>query len=351
MNRVKRFLNIKDIIPGMIAAEDIKSNNILLVAEGKEIKAETISTLMEKYAETILAVYLEEEGISETSQSKTMAQVDEIFQEYSYEMKDMFNEIGYTGKANIDDVRNFVKKIQKHLDSPSIIIKNIVLYGSGNDRIYRHSVNVAALSTLLGKWIGLDDNQINLINYSSILHDYGKTKIDKGVLNKSGKLTESEWKTIKSHPIIGYEIVKQIQFLDSSVSYGVLMHHERCDGSGYPLGISGEKIHAFGKIIAIADTFEAISSNKNHKANSDPFSALEEIKKESLLKLDYEYTKIFVEHIVNYYMGENARMNDGRVCKIIQVDPNDILRPLVLDGSTFIDLKKEKNLRVESLVF
>jgi HD-GYP domain-containing protein (c-di-GMP phosphodiesterase class II) len=208
------------------------------------------------------------------------------------------------------------------MDSTGAIIKNVVLYGSGHDSIYRHSVNVAALSSILGAWLGLDEDKVNLLTYSAILHDYGKTRIDEKVLNKAGTLTREELKLIKKHPIFGYEDMRKIQYLDSLVSNGVLMHHERLDGTGYPFGIKGDKIPSFARIIAIADVFDAVNSNRTYKMSKGPFEVLEIIQKESLGKLDYEYCQVFLNHIINYYMGE----------------------------SSFIDLKKEKSLFVEELV-
>ena len=84
-------------------------------------------------------------------------------------------------------------------------------------------------------------------------------------MKKNHLLTKSEFNMIKTHTTLGYKIIKEIAFLDKSVSYGVLMHHERLDGSGYPLGLKGEGIHPFAKIIAIADVFDAINSDRGYK--------------------------------------------------------------------------------------
>jgi HD-GYP domain-containing protein (c-di-GMP phosphodiesterase class II) len=252
--------------------------------------------------------------------------------------------------SGIEEVRRFAAKIQAELQSASSVIKNIVLYGSGSDTIYRHGVNVTALSTILGKWVGLNGAQLNLLTYAAILHDFGKIKVDKRILDKPGALTTKEFNEIKAHPTIGYNYIKEIPFLDKAVSYGVLMHHERTDGSGYPLGLKEDKIHQFAKIIAIADVFDAVNSNRVYKKSKGPFEALEIIKKESLGKLDYEYCNIFLNHVVNYYMGENVMLNTKKICKIIQVDVNNLARPFLLDDTGFIDLKQRKDLVIEKLV-
>jgi HD-GYP domain-containing protein (c-di-GMP phosphodiesterase class II) len=195
----------------------------------------------------------------------------------------------------------------------------------------------------------LSDSDLNLLTYSAIFHDFGKVKIDQQIIDKPDHLTPNELKEIKFHPALGYKYIKQIPFLDKSVSYGVLMHHERMDGSGYPLGLKENNIHKFGRIIAIADVFDAVNSDRVYKKSRRPFEALEIIKEESLGKLDYEYCNIFLNHIINYYIGENAELNTKKVCKIIQIDVNNLAAPLLLDDTGFVDLKQHKELYIEKL--
>lgn len=231
-----------------------------------------------------------------------------------------------------------------------LVVKNIVLNGSGSDVIYRHGVNVASLCILLGIWLGMSEAQIKLLAYSAMLHDCGKTKIDAEVLNKPRKLTNNEFKMVKKHAVLGYDMVKKLQYIDKSVSYGVLMHHERLDGSGYPLGIREDKIHPFAKIIAIADVFDAINSDREYKNKKAPFEALRIVQEESLGKLDYEYVQVFLKHIMNYYLGEEVVLNNGDRCRILQMNINDIQRPLLIKDGEFVDLTKHKDLYIEEML-
>ncbi|WP_347460511.1 HD domain-containing phosphohydrolase [Clostridium sp. DMHC 10] len=203
---------------------------------------------------------------------------------------------------------------------------------------------------MLAKWLGFNEKEVNLLTYAALLHDFGKTQIDPKIINKEGILTRDEVEIIKTHPVIAYHFVKKIPFIDSSVGIGVLMHHERMDGTGYPMHIKEDKIHKFAKVIAIADLFDNVSSNRYFKEVSGPFDALKVIQEESLGKLDNMYCNMFLNHIVNYYMGENVILNDERSCKIIQIDLNDITKPLLLDDNGFLDLRKEKDLYVTKLV-
>ena len=159
------------------------------------------------------------------------------------------------------------------------------------------------------------------------------TKLEQKVPEKPDILIEEKYKTVKQHAKIGYKYVDNIPYLDKGVGYGVLMHHEREDGSGYPLAITGEKIHCFAKIIAIADELDVMNSDETYKNKRGPFEILEIIKEKSLNKLDYEYSKIFLEHIANYYMGEDVLLSTGEKAKILQININDLARPLILkDG-------------------
>ena len=148
------------------------------------------------------------------------------------------------------------------------------------------------------------------VHLQKILHVCGKIKLNSELLNKPDSLTDAEYKEIKKHSVFGYDMVKKLQYIDKSVSYGVLMHHERVDGSGYPLGLKGDEIHPFAKIIAIADVFDAINSDRGYKNKKTPFEALRIVKEESLGMLDYEYVQVFLEHIISYYMGEEVLLNN-----------------------------------------
>lgn len=280
--------------------------------------------------------------------------VENEFNNMSNELVDIFDRIvEVKGKIILSDIRRieeFGRRIQNELKSTSTVIKNIVLKGSGTDSIYRHCVNVAALSALLGTWIGLEEYKLKSLIYTAILHDCGKVMVDKEILNKETRLSNEEFVSIKKHTNYGYNLVKNIAGLDKHISYGVLMHHERLDGSGYPLGVKSNGIHPFAKIVAIADIFDAINSNRGYKRKKMPFEAMQIVRDESETKIDYEYARVFLEHISNYYMGEEALLNNGEKCKIMQVNIDDLENPVVFKNGKFIDLSKVNNLYVKEII-
>ncbi|OOM78797.1 cyclic di-GMP phosphodiesterase response regulator RpfG [Clostridium puniceum] len=350
MNGNNEFLNVQELKPGMIITKDIVKNGNLLIREGAIVNDEIISRLNKAYFLEKIEVNISEEVIAKSTKEAELQKVEETFREISTGLKEMFTKLDKTKENKVNDLRSFSEKIQKELKSTEIIISTVVFKGSGEDPIYRHGVNVATLSALLGKWVGLEQSKINLLIYSALLHDFGMTKLEQKVPEKPDILLQEKYKIVKQHTKIGYKYVDNIPYLDKSVSYGVLMHHEREDGSGYPLGITGEKIHCFAKIIAIADELDVMNSDETYKNERGPFEILEIIKEKSLNKLDYEYSKVFLEHIANYYMGENVLLSNGEKAKILQINTNDLSRPLILKDGDFMDLSKNKDIYIKELI-
>lgn len=351
MSLHKKSLPINQLKSGMISADNIKFNNTTLIAKDVAINQAAIDTLSNNYIVTSVNVYVEDDSDEPiNSETNSVKELENTLNEFSSDLTDIFSTLSNISSPRIDEIRVFSRRIQSEFQSTGLVIKNILFYGSGNDTIYRHSINVSAICYVLGKWLKLDDNELNLLTYSAVLHDFGKVKIDKSILCKGYKMSTNEYEIFKTHPVIGYNYIKKIQYLDSSVGYGVLMHHERNDGSGYPLGVKDANISKFAKIIAIADIFDEVCSNRYIRKVSGPFEALQVIQEESFARLDCNFCNVFLSHIIDYFMGENVLLSDNRTCKVIQVHLNNLTKPLLLGDNGFVDLEKEKNVSIVNLV-
>jgi len=140
---------------------------------------------------------------------------------------------------------------------------------------YTHSVNVCTFSLALAEYCGMNDlEELNNLGCGALLHDVGKTKIDNAILNRPGPLTEAEMEIIKKHPEWGCEIVRETNLIPDNSYYPILQHHERADKSGYPGGIGDNEIHPFSKIVAIADTFDAMTTQRVYRSAVATFPAL-----------------------------------------------------------------------------
>lgn len=347
----KKFVPINELKPGMVSSMNISFEGTTLLAAGVTITETIIDKLKKNYIVDKIEVYLENNS-TETLilKVKTVKELENTFNEFSSNLENIFENLSTLKIPKTYEIRVFAQKIMDELNVVGTVIKNIMVYGSINDTIYRHSVNVAATSFILGKWLGLNEKELNSLTYSAILHDFGKTDISMDILNKEGHMTQDEYEIFKTHPVLSYHFIKEIPYIDPKISQCVLMHHERIDGSGYPLHIKGSEIPKFARIIAIADLFDEAISKRCSQEIRGPLDVLKLIKDESLSKLDCNYCNMFLSHIVNYYMGETVMLNDQRICKIIQLQMNDLTNPLLLDDNGFLDLAKEKDLYVTHLV-
>ncbi|MCR5655168.1 MAG: HD-GYP domain-containing protein, partial [Lachnospiraceae bacterium] len=210
-----------------------------------------------------------------------------------------------------------------------------------DDLTFAHSMNVALITNILATWIGLNDEEIEIATLSGLLHDIGKLAIPDSIIKKPGKLTDEEYAIIKKHPYEGYKIL-QNQPINDHIKNAALMHHEKCDGTGYPLGLSGEKIDPYAKLVAIADVYDAMTAARVYRGPLCPFQAIELFEKEGLQKYEAKYIMTFLENVVMTYMNNRVRLSDGREGDIVFINKSMYSRPMLKspDGA-FIDLAKE----------
>lgn len=209
-----------------------------------------------------------------------------------------------------------------------------------NDSTYAHSLNVAIISRIIGKWLHFSNEELDTLTLAGLLHDIGKTKIPDEVLNKDGKLTDEEFQMIRNHPKYGYDILKS-QPLNSHIKKATLMHHERCDGSGYPMGLTMEEIDDYALIIAIADVYDAMTAARSYRAPLCPFEVIAEFEKDGLQKYKPKYILTFLENIANAYQNNRVMLSDGTSARIVLLNHRRLSKPLVqLDDGACIDLEK-----------
>ncbi|WP_167578112.1 HD-GYP domain-containing protein [Ammoniphilus sp. YIM 78166] len=143
---------------------------------------------------------------------------------------------------------------------------------------YEHCIRVAGLSLAIAKAMSIHDKeQQQIVYYGGLLHDIGKLKISKDILSKPGKLSFEEWSLIQKHPIFGYELSQADESIHHDISYTILFHHERINGKGYPFGISGDAIPLSSQIVAVADSFDAMTNHRSYQKEKSPKEALDVI--------------------------------------------------------------------------
>lgn len=156
-----------------------------------------------------------------------------------------------------------------------------------------HCQRVMEISCELARTLGLSENEIDDLRYAAILHDIGKIGISASILNKQGKLTDEEFEEIKKHPAIAYNILKDVEFLQNGLS-GILQHHERYDGRGYPNGLKSDDICMFGRILCVADAFDAMTSDRPYRKGMSMEVALNELIRCKGTQFDPEIVDVLV---------------------------------------------------------
>ena len=215
---------------------------------------------------------------------------------------------GYETKNNEKEkIQEVFKKAENHmykkklLKSPSMKEKTISAIISTlhekNKKEGQHSRRVSALCKSMGEALGLSEHKIKELKLVGLLHDIGKIAIDENILNKSGKLTDDEWKEIKRHPEIGYRILSTVNDTSKIAEY-VLAHHERWDGKGYPKGLKGEGISLQARIIAITDSYDVMITGRDYKKAFSEEEAINEIKRCSGTQFDLEIARVFIEKVL-----------------------------------------------------
>lgn len=200
--------------------------------------------------------------------------------------------------------------------------------------LYRHSVAVAVLAAYTAQKMGLSKGESLQAGLAGLLMNCGMAKLDPDIMLSKDPLTDMESVEIQKHPTYSYRMIEQLPALTQGVKIAVLQHHERNDGSGYPLKVKHEKIHLYARILAVCDTYHAMTSERPYKQKQSPFKAMEEIIKGKYVKFDPLVVDTFINHITNLSVGSKVKLSSGQDGEVVYIDSSEPTRPMVrLDGS------------------
>ena len=222
------------------------------------------------------------------------------------------------------------------------------------DNIIHHALNVGILSGVMARWLNYKATQVGELVMTGLLSEIGKMKISKGILNKTEKLDEEEIAEVRKHVVYGYALLlnSPVKHL-KNVLLGVLHHHERCDGSGYPSNLRGDKISDFGKIIAILDMYDAMATYRVYAKKNTPFDIINVIYGDMLAgKLDTRFAMAFMKNLLQSLNGCWVGLNDGQRAKIVYIDNSRVTNLPVVQtlNEDFIDLNRRYDLKIDSFL-
>ncbi|MDO5128265.1 MAG: HD-GYP domain-containing protein [Eubacteriales bacterium] len=250
---------------------------------------------------------------------------------------------------DIDTMLTNTVNILKATDSPLSIFTMLSTLKNYDDSTFHHSLNVALISNIFGRWLELSDSDIELLTLCGLFHDVGKLLIPESIIKKPDKLTDKEFAIVKQHPKLGYDLLKS-RNADLNIQYAALMHHEKCDGSGYPLGLIDKQINWYAQIITIADIYEAMTANRVYRGPLSPFKVINMFENDGLKKYNPKFLLTFLEHVVNSYMNCKVRLSNGEEGDIVYINKVRLSKPMIKTKDTYIDLSKNADINIESIM-
>lgn len=232
-------------------------------------------------------------------------------------------------KEVVDATNSIADDLLSTIEANNAIAIDISALKTSDEYTFKHSVDVATIAMIVAKKQGLSRAQIREIGVTGLLHDVGKTKIPLDILNKPERLDDDEFSVMKQHTVFGYEIIKKNKEYSAAVSLGVLQHHEKINGAGYPFGMKEEKICPYAKIISVADIYDALVTERPYKPALSQRNAIEIIMAMTG-ELDMAAMKSFLEGMILYPVDTVVELSNGEFAKVVKNNPHYILRPVVV---------------------
>lgn len=321
-----RRVNIQDLKLGMVIARPIySSDGRILLQTGISLDEEYIRRLKEM---GITSIYIRDKFLDE---------VDDIPDVVSEKTRiaatkligDNFKQLEKQHKINTRAITNMVNNIIDELLSNSKILVHLSDIRAFDDYTFAHSVNVCILSIMTGITLGYNELKLKELGLGALLHDVGKIKIDKKILNKPGDLTKEEFNEVKNHTEYGFEILRKyddIPLLSAHIAY---QHHERWDGNGYPRGLAGRNIHEYARIVAVADVYDALLDYRPYRPSYTVTQAITIIKRMAGIYLDTSCVSSLIANIAVYPIGSIIELNSGEIGVVVDVNKETPTKPVV----------------------
>lgn len=360
-------MKIEDLRLGKTIAEDIFANTQYpIIYKNTKIKPDHLR-VFELFNLKIVLIYNEVETV-ETNQTVENEEIHTVpsvltslpkytsFEKYYNDgitqLKKEFSNWEAGGKIDLTKVRGMIIPIMEMVLEDRSYIFDLNSYSNPKDYLYHHCIATGLISAVLAKKLGLERGDTIQLAIAGMLADSGMSRIPTKVREKKSTLTESEFEEIRKHPYYSYMLVKNIPAIKDIMKVAIYQHHERLDGSGYP---KGDRIGAnsnFAQIIAVADVFHAMTSERLYRSKQSPFKVIEMIKEEEFGKFDIKVVQALMDIVVDLPIGTKIELSNLELGEVMFINKYSPTRPLVKLTRTgeIIDLSSKRSFYISRVI-
>jgi len=341
----------------------------ILLKAGTQLSEKTIKHIRNLGYQSIyitdpISTEVMDDYMDPTLRFESLNKIEEAFKAYNYYVK-LKEDNTHSGKVEnaeylyLNKIKDLADDLILYLSDKHQIQIQFMDLKRRDDYLLKHSLNVAIYSILLGFKMNLPKDKIQILGIGALLSDIGMNNVNGRITLKKDKLSKKDKSEVMKHPVWGYKFLKENHLISPMTRAVVLQHHERLDGSGYPRGLEGDKILDLAQIVAIADTFDALTSDRPYRKALLPKYALDYITSKTGVIATTDIIKKFTEIIVPYPNGTIIKLNDDRFAIVDQQNKGYPLRPKIdlitlVNGKIQkrpIDLLKENNLTIDNIEY
>lgn len=358
---------IFDAEEGMVVSKDIHlPDGHILVKKDTPLTLDLIATIS-SYHILEINVYAQEDDVEEEiadipisaesqhyydaiRSSEQFKKFNEAYQENVVDVKGQLNDI-VTNNTPIDTeelLKGTTSLIAENRNSLQLF-DMLHSMRQQDDLTFVHCINVSLIASIIGQWMKFSEEDIKTLTLCGLLHDIGKLMIPNEILTKPGKLTNEEFTIMKKHVNLGYDKLKT-QHIDTRVMEACLLHHEKCDGTGYPFKLKSDKIPPAAKIIAVADVYDAMTAARVYRGALCPFEVIKMMYSDAFTKFDPKYCLPFLKNVASSYIHNDVRLSNGKAGKVILINDNALYQPIVQCDDEFIDLSKNPSISITAIL-
>ena len=342
----KRDLPIRECTPGMLLAETLCSESgAVMLPEKTPLSASHLDRLA---AQGIARLRVQ---VPAECMAAVEARCEALYASCLESVGGLFNPVASGKSLPADQVLRTADTVRESaLAGSDVHLRPQSPNLTSSGRLQTHSLNTAMLAAFLHQWMGHSAASLPVTIQAALLHDIGKTRLGRNLLELPGELTPHEIKAWRRHPRLGWEIVHACRGMEPLVEAIVATHHELPDGSGYPMGLTAANIHPLTRVVAVADRFDNLTAGTARERSVSPFRAFEMLEEEARQGFHPQEVHCLLAQVPGLYVGDRFFLSNGDIGEVLHIHPERKSRPLMKASGRFLDLAAEPGILIEAMV-